>query len=171
MRLYVNQYLELLCWSGLQDSILSCGEKYHCPYDSCPLLAINLYSCSIQASCIFWFWFIQKHMAQQSASWMAYRPRTGKSERIMKIDVENEVKHYGTICTLKRYIRKVRDVVPVLVSLPERYACCFGLRYGTEANRVLRRKYIRLALGAYRSSVKMARSMIALKSTITNLLV
>ncbi len=157
------------CYADLGFRTIStnpCGEIPLCPYDSCRLLAINLYA------------YVKNPFTPQAEfDFDLFRTHVGKAQRIMDdiIDLEAE--------KIDRIIEKVdEDPESIEVKGPERHLwekirrktlmgrrtgvgttaegdmlAALGLKYGTgEATAFSEKVHCELALAAYRSSVEMA---------------
>lgn len=157
------------CYADLGFRTIStnpCGEIPLCPYDSCRLLAINLYA------------YVKNPFTPQAEfDFVLFREHVGKAQRIMDdiIDLEAE--------KIDRIIDKVdEDPESIEVKGPERHLwekirrktlmgrrtgvgttaegdmlAAMGLKYGTEeATAFSETVHRELALAAYRSSVEMA---------------
>lgn len=157
------------CYADLGFRTIStnpCGEIPLCPYDSCRLLAINLYA------------YVKNPFTPQAEfDFVLFREHVGKAQRIMDdiIDLEAE--------KIDRIIDKVdEDPESMEVKGPERHLwekirrktlmgrrtgvgttaegdmlAAMGLKYGTEeATAFSETVHRELALAAYRSSVEMA---------------
>ena len=158
------------CYADLGFRTIStnpCGEIPLCPYDSCRLLAINLYS------------YVKNPFTPRAEfDYDLFRDHIGKAQRIMDdiIDLEME--------KIDKIIEKIdSDPETLEVRGPERHLwekirrktlmgrrtgvgttaegdmiAAMGLRYGTpEATDFSENVHKQLALAAYRSSVEMAR--------------
>ena len=157
------------CYADLGFRTIStnpCGEIPLCPYDSCRLLAINLYA------------YVKNPFTPRAEfDFDLFRTHVGKAQRIMDdiIDLEAE--------KIDRIIEKVdEDPESIEVKGPERHLwekirrktlmgrrtgvgttaegdmlAALGLKYGTgEATAFSEKVHRELALAAYRSSVEMA---------------
>ncbi|MDE6126174.1 MAG: ribonucleoside-diphosphate reductase, adenosylcobalamin-dependent, partial [Muribaculaceae bacterium] len=157
------------CYADLGFRTIStnpCGEIPLCPYDSCRLLAINLYA------------YVRNPFTPDAEfDFDLFRTHVGKAQRIMDdiIDLEAE--------KIDRIIEKVdEDPESIEVKGPERHLwekirrktlmgrrtgvgttaegdmlAALGLKYGTaEATAFSEKVHRELALAAYRSSVEMA---------------
>ncbi len=110
------------CYADLGYRTVStnpCGEIPLCPYDSCRLLAINLYSYVVnpfKPDAYFDFEAIQRSMLWPNASWTISSTLNWKIERIMsKIDADPEsedVKHTERVLWQKIY-KAPKAAVPV----------------------------------------------------------
>ena len=158
------------CYADLGFRTIStnpCGEIPLCPYDSCRLLAINLFS------------YVRNPFTPQAEfDFDLFKEHIGKAQRIMDdiIDLEME--------KIDRILEKIdSDPETIEVRGPERHLwekikkktlmgrrtgvgttaegdmiAAMGLRYGTpEATDFSEEVHKQLALAAYRSSVEMAR--------------
>ena len=158
------------CYADLGYRTVStnpCGEIPLCPYDSCRLLAINLYSYVV---CPF--------TPEAQIDWDLLRHHAGLAQRVMDdiIDLElekieqilqkieddpesDEVKH--TERTLwQKILRKTGQGrrTGVGITAEGDMLAALGLRYGTEeATAMAEQVHRTIALSAYRSSVQMAR--------------
>lgn len=158
------------CYADLGFETIStnpCGEIPLCPYDSCRLLAVNLYS------------FVDKPFTPEASfNFESLAEVVGKSQRLMDDIIDLETEKIDTI------LAKIdADPEPEEVKGPERHLwqkirrktlqgrrtglgttgegdmiAAMGLKYGTpEATAFSTEVHKRLALAAYRSSVQMAR--------------
>lgn len=157
------------CYADLGFRTIStnpCGEIPLCPYDSCRLLAINLYS------------YVEKPFTKEARfNFDLFKKHVGYAQRIMddiidlekeKIDaiidkVENDPEGYDIKRTELELWKKIRNKTlqgrrtGVGITAEGDMLAALGLRYGTDeatAHAVEVQKS--LALGAYRSSVNMA---------------
>ncbi|MFV0418678.1 MAG: adenosylcobalamin-dependent ribonucleoside-diphosphate reductase [Dysgonomonas sp.] len=158
------------CYADLGFKTIStnpCGEIPLCPYDSCRLLAINLYS-----------YVVNPFKADAHFDFELFKKHVGLAQRIMDdiIDLETE--------KIDKILNKIDDDPETNeVRWPERHLwekirkktlegrrtgvgitaegdmiAAMGLRYGTEEATALAEEVHRtLALAAYRSSVEMAK--------------
>ncbi len=158
------------CYADLGYRTVStnpCGEIPLCPYDSCRLLAINLYSYVInpfKADAYFDFELFNKHIAlAQRIMDDIIDLELEKIERIMnkiKEDPENEeVKRSELNLWAKIYKKSGQGRrTGVGITAEGDMLAALGLRYGTEeATEFSEKVHKTVALGAYRSSVVMAK--------------
>ena len=158
------------CYADLGYRTVStnpCGEIPLCPYDSCRLLAINLYSYVInpfKPDAYFDFDLFQKHVAlAQRIMDDIIDLELEKIERIMtKIDEDpenEEVKHAERALWEKIYKKSGQGRrTGVGITAEGDMLAALGLRYGTEeATEFSEKVHKTVALGAYRSSVEMAK--------------
>ncbi len=158
------------CYADLGFRTIStnpCGEIPLCPYDSCRLLAVNLYS------------YVKNPFTPQAEfDYELFETHIGKAQRIMDDIIDLEMEKIDTI------LAKIDDDPETIeVKGPERHLwekiraktlkgrrtgvgttaegdmiAAMGLRYGTpEATDFSVNVHRRLALAAYRSSVNMAK--------------
>ncbi len=158
------------CYADLGFRTVStnpCGEIPLCPYDSCRLLAINLYSYVVnpfQQDAYFDFELFKKHvrLAQRIMDDIIDL-ELEKIERILeKIDSDpesEEVKHTERTLWEKIYRKSGQGRrTGVGITAEGDMLAALGLRYGTEEATDFSEKVHRtVALTAYRSSVEMAR--------------
>ncbi len=158
------------CYADLGYRTVStnpCGEIPLCPYDSCRLLAINLYSYVVNPfnpDAYFDFDLFKKHVAlAQRIMDDIIDLELEKIERIMaKIDSdpENEdVKHTESVLWQKIYKKSGQGRrTGVGITAEGDMLAALGLRYGTEeATEFAEKVHQTVALSAYRSSVEMAK--------------
>ena len=158
------------CYADLGYRTVStnpCGEIPLCPYDSCRLLAINLYSYVVnpfKPDAYFDFELFQKHVAlAQRIMDDIIDLELEKIERIMeKIDADPEsedVKHTERILWDKIYKKSGQGRrTGVGITAEGDMLAALGLRYGTEeATEFSEKVHKTVALSAYRSSVEMAK--------------
>ena len=158
------------CYADLGYRTVStnpCGEIPLCPYDSCRLLAINLYSYVVnpfKPDAYFDFDLFKKHVAlAQRIMDDIIDLELEKIERIMaKIDAdpENEdVKHTESVLWQKIYKKSGQGRrTGVGITAEGDMLAALGLRYGTEeATEFSEKVHREVALNAYRSSVVMAK--------------
>ncbi|MEY8686578.1 adenosylcobalamin-dependent ribonucleoside-diphosphate reductase [Bacteroides sp. AN502(2024)] len=158
------------CYADLGYRTVStnpCGEIPLCPYDSCRLLAINLYSYVVnpfKPDAYFDFDLFQKHVAlAQRIMDDIIDLELEKIERIMdKIDEDpenEEVKHAERTLWEKIYKKSGQGRrTGVGITAEGDMLAALGLRYGTEeATEFSEKVHKTIALGAYRSSVEMAK--------------
>ena len=158
------------CYADLgyrTESPTPCGEIPLCPYDSCRLLAINLYSYVVnpfKPDAYFDFDLFKKHVAlAQRIMDDIIDLELEKIERIMaKIDSdpENEdVKHTESVLWQKIYKKNGQGRrTGVGITAEGDMLAALGLRYGTEeATEFAEKVHQTVALSAYRSSVEMAK--------------
>ena len=158
------------CYADLGYRTVStnpCGEIPLCPYDSCRLLAINLYSYVVnpfKPDASFDFDLFQKHVAlAQRIMDDIIDLELEKIERIMtKIDEDpenEEVKHAERTLWEKIYKKSGQGRrTGVGITAEGDMLAALGLRYGTEeATEFSEKVHKTVALGAYRSSVEMAK--------------
>ena len=158
------------CYADLGYRTVStnpCGEIPLCPYDSCRLLAINLYSYVVnpfKPDAYFDFDLFQKHVAlAQRIMDDIIDLELEKIERIMtKIDEDpenEEVKHAERALWEKIYKKSGQGRrTGVGITAEGDMLAALGLRYGTEeATEFSEKVHKTVALGAYRSSVEMAK--------------
>ena len=158
------------CYADLGYRTVStnpCGEIPLCPYDSCRLLAINLYSYVVnpfKPDAYFDFELFEKHvsLAQRIMDYIIDL-QLEKNERIMeKLDSDPEcedVKHTERILWQKIYKKSGQGRrTGVGITAEGDMLAALGLRYGTEeATEFSERVHKAVALNAYRSSVEMAK--------------
>lgn len=158
------------CYADLGYRTVStnpCGEIPLCPYDSCRLLAINLYSYVVnpfQADAYFDFDLFKRHVAfAQRIMDDIIDLELEKIERIMeKIDSDPEsedVKHTERLLWEKIYKKSGQGRrTGVGITAEGDMLAALGLRYGTEeATEFSEQVHRTIALCAYRSSVEMAK--------------
>ena len=158
------------CYADLGYKTVStnpCGEIPLCPYDSCRLLAINLYSYVVnpfKPDAYFDFDLFKKHVAlAQRIMDDIIDLELEKIERIMKKideDPENEeVKRAERVLWEKIYKKSGQGRrTGVGITAEGDMLAALGLRYGTEeATEFSEKVHKTVALGAYRSSVEMAK--------------
>ena len=153
------------CYADLGYRTVStnpCGEIPLCPYDSCRLLAINLYSYVVNP--YFDFDLFKKHVAlAQRIMDDIIDLELEKIERIMhKIDEDpenDEVKRAERVLWEKIYKKSGQGRrTGVGITAEGDMLAALGLRYGTEeATEFSEKVHKTVALGAYRSSVEMAK--------------
>lgn len=158
------------CYADLGYRTVStnpCGEIPLCPYDSCRLLAINLYSYVVnpfKPDAYFDFELFKKHveLAQRIMDDIIDL-ELEKIERIMqKIDGDpegNDVKQTERTLWQKIYKKSGQGRrTGVGITAEGDMLAALGLRYGTEeATEFSEKVHKTVALSAYRSSVKMAK--------------
>ena len=158
------------CYADLGYRTVStnpCGEIPLCPYDSCRLLAINLYSYVINPftpEAYFDFETFEKHVGYaQRIMDDIIDLELEKIERIMtKIDEDpenEEVKHAERALWEKIYKKTGQGRrTGVGITAEGDMLAAMGLRYGTEEATAFSEKVHKtIALMAYRSSVNMAK--------------
>ena len=158
------------CYADLGYKTVStnpCGEIPLCPYDSCRLLAINLYSYVVnpfKPDAYFDFDLFHKHVAlAQRIMDDIIDLELEKIERIMNkinADPENEeVKRAERVLWEKIYKKSAQGRrTGVGITAEGDMLAALGLRYGTEeATEFSEKVHKTVALGAYRSSVEMAK--------------
>ena len=158
------------CYADLGYRTVStnpCGEIPLCPYDSCRLLAINLYSYVVnpfKPDAYFDFDLFQKHVTlAQRIMDDIIDLELEKIERIMtKIDEDpesEEVKHAERTLWEKIYKKSGQGRrTGVGITAEGDMLAALGLRYGTEeATEFSEKVHKTIALAAYRSSVEMAK--------------
>lgn len=158
------------CYADLGYRTVStnpCGEIPLCPYDSCRLLAINLYSYVVnpfKPDAYFDFELFQKHvMLAQRIMDDIIDLELEKIERIMEkvdSDPENEdVKKTEYTLWQKIYKKSGQGRrTGVGITAEGDMLAALGLRYGTEeATSFSEKVHKAVALSAYRSSVTMAK--------------
>ena len=158
------------CYADLGYRTVStnpCGEIPLCPYDSCRLLAINLYSYVVnpfKPNAYFDFDLFKKHVAlAQRIMDVIIDLELEKIERIMhKIDEDpenDEVKRAERVLWEKIYKKSGQGRrTGVGITAEGDMLAALGLRYGTEeATEFSEKVHKTVALGAYRSSVEMAK--------------
>ena len=158
------------CYADLGYRTVStnpCGEIPLCPYDSCRLLAINLYSYVVnpfKADAYFDFELFKKHVAlAQRIMDDIIDLELEKIERIMgKIDSDPEgddVKDTERILWQKIYKKSGQGRrTGVGITAEGDMLAALGLRYGTEeATEFSEKVHKAVALNAYRSSIEMAK--------------
>lgn len=158
------------CYADLGYRTVStnpCGEIPLCPYDSCRLLAINLYSYVVnpfKPDAYFDFELFEKHIK------LAQRIMDDiidlELEKIEKIQAKinsdpesEEVKHTERMLWEKIYKKSGQGRrTGVGITAEGDMLAALGLRYGTEeATDFSEKVHKTIALNAYRSSVEMAR--------------
>ncbi|MEG1837885.1 MAG: adenosylcobalamin-dependent ribonucleoside-diphosphate reductase [Bacteroidaceae bacterium] len=158
------------CYADLGYKTVStnpCGEIPLCPYDSCRLLAINLYSYVVKPftkDAYFDFDLFKKHvnLAQRIMDDIIDL-ELEKIERIMeKIDAdpeEAEVKRAEKVLWKKIYKKSAQGRrTGVGITAEGDMLAALGLRYGTEeANTFSENVHKNIALAAYGASVEMAK--------------
>lgn len=158
------------CYADLGFRTVStnpCGEIPLCPYDSCRLLAINLYSYVVnpfKEDAYFDFELFEKHVAlAQRIMDDIIDLELEKIEKILaKIDADPEdedVKHTERTLWQKIYKKSGQGRrTGVGITAEGDMLAALGLRYGTEEATDFSEKVHRtIALQAYRSSIQMAR--------------
>lgn len=158
------------CYADLGYRTVStnpCGEIPLCPYDSCRLLAINLYSYVVnpfKPDAYFDFELFKKHVAlAQRIMDDIIDLELEKIERIMsKIDADPEsedVKRTERVLWQKIYKKSAQGRrTGVGITAEGDMLAALGLRYGTEeATEFSEKVHKTVALNAYRSSVEMAK--------------
>ena len=158
------------CYADLGYKTVStnpCGEIPLCPYDSCRLLAINLYSYVVNPftkDAYFDFDLFHKHVAlAQRIMDDIIDLELEKIERIIeKIDQDpenEEVKHTERGLWEKIYKKSGQGRrTGVGITAEGDMLAALGMRYGTEeATEFSEKVHKAVALGAYRSSVDMAK--------------
>lgn len=158
------------CYADLGYRTVStnpCGEIPLCPYDSCRLLAINLYSYVVnpfKPDAYFDFELFKKHVAlAQRIMDDIIDLELEKIERIMsKIDADPEsedVKHTERVLWQKIYKKSAQGRrTGVGITAEGDMLAALGLRYGTEeATEFSEKVHKTVALNAYRSSIEMAK--------------
>ncbi len=159
------------CYADLGFRTIStnpCGEIPLCPYDSCRLLAVNLYS-----------YVKNPFTAEADFDWELFRRHVGRAQRIMddiidlemekidlilsKIDSDPETEEVKS--TERNLWLKIKDKTlqgrrtGVGTTAEGDMIAAMGLRYGTpEATDFSEKVHRELALAAYASSVDMART-------------
>ena len=169
------------CYADLGFRTVStnpCGEIPLCPYDSCRLLAINLYSYVINPftpEARFDFDLFKKHIAlAQRIMDDIIDLELEKIERIMeKIDADpesEEVKGAERHLWEKIYRKSgLGRRTGVGITAEGDMLAAMGLRYGTEeATEFSEQVHKTVALEAYRSSVNMAKERVHSKFTMQN---
>lgn len=158
------------CYADLGYRTVStnpCGEIPLCPYDSCRLLAINLYSYVVnpfKPDAYFDFELFKKHVVlAQRIMDDIIDLELEKIERIMnKIDADpegDEVKQTERSLWQKIYKKSGQGRrTGVGITAEGDMLAALGLRYGTEeATEFSEKVHKTVALSAYRSSVEMAK--------------
>ena len=158
------------CYADLGYKTIStnpCGEIPLCPYDSCRLLAINLYSYVVNPftkDAYFDFELFKKHVAiAQRIMDDIIDLELEKIKRIMdKIDADpenEEVKRTEKLLWEKIYKKSGQGRrTGVGITAEGDMLAALGLRYGTEeATAFSENVHKMVALGAYGSSVQMAK--------------
>src|SRR5690606_23258951 len=158
------------CYADLGFKTIStnpCGEIALCPYDSCRLLAINLYSYVVnpcQVNAYFDLELFSKHV--QLAQRIMDDIVELESEKIDKIlekidaDPESEEVKSTERNLWKKIQRKTLQGRRTGVGIPAEgdMLAALGIRYGTDEGTDFSEKVHRaVALNAYRSSVNMAK--------------
>ena len=131
------------CYADLGYRTVStnpCGEIPLCPYDSCRLLAINLYSYVVnpfKPDAYFDFELFKKHVDPES----------------------EDVKHTERVLWQKIYKKSAQGRrTGVGITAEGDMLAALGLRYGTEeATEFSEQVHKTVALNAYRSSIEMAK--------------
>ena len=164
------------CYADLGYRTVStnpCGEIPLCPYDSCRLLAINLYS------------YVKNPFTKEAAfDWDLFREHVGYAQRMMDDIIDLEMEKIDKILlkiandpeddVIKRVERELWEKIMKKTSQGRRTGvgttaegdmlAAMGLRYGTEeATKFSVEVHKTLALAAYRSSVEMAKERGAFK--------
>lgn len=164
------------CYADLGYRTVStnpCGEIPLCPYDSCRLLAINLYS------------YVKNPFTKEAAfDWDLFREHVGYAQRMMDDIIDLEMEKIDKILlkiandpeddVIKRVERELWEKIMKKTSQGRRTGvgttaegdmlAALGLRYGTEeATKFSVEVHKALALAAYRSSVEMAKERGAFK--------
>ncbi len=158
------------CYADLGFRTIStnpCGEIPLCPYDSCRLLAMNLYS-----------YVDNPFTPQASFNWEKFALHVGKAQRIMDDIIDLEMEKIDTILAkidtdpeceeVKQTERNLWQKIKAKTAKGRRTGvgstaegdmlAALGLRYGTpEASEFSESVHRALALAAYRSSVEMAK--------------
>ncbi|MCD8031950.1 MAG: adenosylcobalamin-dependent ribonucleoside-diphosphate reductase [Bacteroides sp.] len=158
------------CYADLGYKTVStnpCGEIPLCPYDSCRLLAINLYSYVVnpfKEDAYFDFELFSKHvgLAQRIMDDIIDLEQEKIEQILQKIDEdpeEEEVKRTERILWEKIYKKTSQGRrTGVGITAEGDMLAALGLRYGTEEATDFSEKVHRtVALAAYRSSVEMAK--------------
>jgi ribonucleoside-diphosphate reductase alpha chain len=158
------------CYADLGYQTVStnpCGEIPLCPYDSCRLLAINLYSYVVnpfKENAYFDFDLFRKHVGlAQKIMDDIIDLELEKIEKIMKKINEDpedsEVKRTELVLWEKIYKKSGQGRrTGVGITAEGDMLAALGLRYGTEeATGFSEKVHKEVALGAYRSSVDMAK--------------
>lgn len=158
------------CYADLGYRTVStnpCGEIPLCPYDSCRLLAINLYSYVVnpfRPDAYFDFELFKKHVAlAQRIMDDIIDLELEKIEKILaKVDSDPEsedVKHTERVLWEKIYKKSGQGRrTGVGITAEGDMLAALGLRYGTEeATEFSEKVHKTIALSAYRSSVVMAK--------------
>ena len=158
------------CYADLGYRTVStnpCGEIPLCPYDSCRLLAINLYSYVVNPftpEAYFDFELFQKHVGlAQRIMDDIIDLELEKIERILeKVDSDPEsedVKRTESLLWQKIYKKSGQGRrTGVGITAEGDMLAALGLRYGTEeATEFSEQVHRTIALSAYRSSVQMAK--------------
>ena len=166
------------CYADLGFRTVStnpCGEIPLCPYDSCRLLAINLYSYVVrpfEKDAYFDFDLFRRHVAEaQRIMDDIIDLELEKIERILaKIDSDpesEEVKHTERMLWEKIYKKSgLGRRTGVGITAEGDMLAALGLRYGTqEATDFSEEVHRTLALAAYRSSVQMATTSLMTQTT------
>ena len=158
------------CYADLGFQTIStnpCGEIPLCPYDSCRLLAINLYS------------YVKNPFTDKAEfDFELLREHVGKAQRIMDNIIDLEMEKIDAILAkidldpetdeVKQTERNLWNKIRTKTLKGRRtgvgttgegdYLAALGLRYGTaEATDMSEKVHREIALAAYRSSVEMAR--------------
>ncbi len=164
------------CYADLGYRTVStnpCGEIPLCPYDSCRLLAINLYS------------YVKNPFTKEAEfDWELFRKHVGYAQRMMDDIIDLEMEKIDKILlkiandpeddVIKRVERELWEKIMKKTSQGRRTGvgttaegdmlAAMGLTYGTdEATRFSVEVHKTLALAAYRSSVEMAKERGAFK--------
>lgn len=158
------------CYADLGYKTVStnpCGEIPLCPYDSCRLLAINLYSYVVnpfKKEAYFDFDLFNKHvkLAQRIMDDIIDLELEKIERIIQKIDEDpefEEVKHAERELWQKIYKKSGQGRrTGVGITAEGDMLAALGMRYGTEeATEFSENIHKTVALGAYRSSVEMAK--------------
>ena len=158
------------CYADLGFRTVStnpCGEIPLCPYDSCRLLAINLYSYVVnpfEENAYFDFELFEKHVrcAQRIMDDIIDLELEKIEKIIEKIDSDpesDEVKYTERRLWEKIYKKSGQGRrTGVGITAEGDMLAALGLRYGTEeATEMSERVHRAIALSAYRSSVEMAK--------------
>ncbi len=158
------------CYADLGFQTIStnpCGEIPLCPYDSCRLLAVNLYS------------YVKKPFTPQAEfDFTLFRDHIAKAQRIMDDIIDLEAEKIDTIIQKIDSDPETAEVKQTELNLWKKIRektlrgrrtgvgttgegdmlAALGLRYGTaEATDFSERVHRELALAAYRSSVNLAK--------------
>lgn len=158
------------CYADLGFKTIStnpCGEIPLCPYDSCRLLAINLYSYVVNPfkdDAYFDFELFKKHVGlAQRIMDDIIDLETEKIEKILK-KIEDDPESEEVKSTERHLWEKIRTKTlqgrrtGVGITAEGDMIAAMGLRYGTEEATALAEEVHRvLALAAYRSSVELAK--------------
>lgn len=158
------------CYADLGFKTIStnpCGEIPLCPYDSCRLLAINLYSYVVNPfkdNAYFDFELFKKHagLAQRIMDDIIDLETEKINEILKKIDTDPETEEVKN--TERHLWEKIRTKTlqgrrtGVGITAEGDMIAAMGLRYGTEdATAFAEEVHRTLALAAYHSSVEMAK--------------